>query len=326
MNGAEPLLDVSGLRVRIGGAEAVSDVSFTVGPGEAVGVVGESGSGKTLVCRSILGVLPPGGSVTAGRIGFEGQDVTTLPERRWRRLRGHRIGAVFQDPASYLNPSIRVGRQVTEQIRLVRGGTRESARAAAAELLRAVGLRPETIMRRYPHELSGGMSQRLLIALAVAGEPQLLVADEPTTALDVAVQAEVLELLTDLRRRTGLALLLVSHDLAVVGEVCDRVVVLYAGQVVESGPTAEVLARPRHPYTRALLSVALPGDGGRRELEVIPGVPPAPGQAGSGCRFAPRCRYALEVCRTGAVPVTGGDRHSVRCARAGDLDPAVVAA
>jgi peptide/nickel transport system ATP-binding protein len=188
------------------------------------------------------------------------------------------------------------------------------------ELLTAMGLRDAaTVFRQYPHELSGGMLQRVLIAIAVAGEPQLLVADEPTTALDVAVQAEVLELLADLRRNQGLAVLLVSHDLAVVAQVCDRIVVMYAGEIVESGPTAEVIAAPRHPYTRALLAVASLGDWTRRDLEVIPGQPPAAGMAPVGCRFADRCAYATEACTGGPIPLTVRDGREVRCVRAEEL-------
>jgi peptide/nickel transport system ATP-binding protein len=313
---ADPLLTVAGLRITIGAAEAVRDVSFTIAPGESVGVVGESGSGKTLVCRSILGVLPPGAAVADGTVTLDRDVLTELPPRGWRRVRGRTLGAVFQDPASYLNPSLTVGSQLAEALRAARGGRRRDARTAAIEALRAVGLRqPEIAYGRYPHELSGGMLQRVLIAIAVVGEPKLLVADEATTALDVAVQAEVLDLLSGLRHRHGLALLLVSHDLAVVAEVCDRVVVLYAGEVVETGPTADVIARPRHPYTEALLRVASLGDWQRRELDVIAGTPPVPGEAPDGCRFAPRCPYAADACRAGAVPMTDG----VRCVRTRDL-------
>ncbi|HEY1484992.1 MAG TPA: ABC transporter ATP-binding protein [Micromonosporaceae bacterium] len=312
------LLSVSGLDVTVpGGATAVRDVSFTIAPGETVGIVGESGSGKTLVCRSVLGVLPPGVTVAAGSIVLDGTSLTTLNERGWRSVRGRSLSVVFQDPASYLNPSITVGRQLAEQLRRTRAIDRRTSRAAAIDLLTSVGLRrAEVAYGQFPHQLSGGMLQRILIAIAIAGEPKLLVADEATTALDVAVQAEVLDLLAALRRRHRLALLLVSHDLAVVVEVCDRVIVLYAGEVVEDGPTAEVLARPRHPYTEALLRVASLGDWQRRRLEVIPGSPPAPGTAPDGCRFAPRCPYAVDACRAGVIPLTDG----VRCVRAADLE------
>jgi peptide/nickel transport system ATP-binding protein len=331
------LLSVDGLHVSVGGGgasrgqrsgdhrggvEAVTDVSFTVGAGESVGIVGESGSGKTLVCRSVLGVLPQGCAITSGQIDFDEDELTSLSPRGWRRVRGHKLGAVFQDPASYLNPSITVGRQLSEQVRLTqttsRGGLgRRDARAATIALLTSVGLRsPGTVYDRFPHELSGGMLQRVLIAIAIAGSPKLLVADEATTALDVAVQAEVLELLAALRTQYGLALLLVSHDLAVVAEVCDRVIVLYAGEVVEAGPTAEVVARPKHPYTEALLRVASLGNWERRELDVIPGRSPVPGEALAGCRFADRCAYVTEECRAARVELTTATDRQVRCVRA----------
>jgi peptide/nickel transport system ATP-binding protein len=333
------VLRVDGLHVSVGGgtAEAVRDVSFTVRSGEAVGLVGESGSGKTLTCRSVLGVLPPGCAVSAGQVRLGDAELTGLDRRGWTRIRGARLGAVFQDPGSYLNPSMTVGRQLNEQLRVKRRLPRSAAREEAVRLLAAMGLRrPESVYHQYPHELSGGMLQRVLIAIAVAGEPDLLVADEATTALDVAVQAEVLELLRALRAERGLALLLVSHDLAVVAEVCDRVVVLYAGEVVEEGPTAEVIAAPRHPYTEALLRVASLGDWERRDLEVIPGRPPEVGEAPAGCRFADRCGYATAACAAGPVELStvgggigdgvggvagdglGGGR-AVRCRRVAEL-------
>jgi peptide/nickel transport system ATP-binding protein len=317
-----PVLRVDGLHITVGGgrAEAVREVSFRVGPGEAVGLVGESGSGKTLTCRSVLGVLAPGCAVSAGRIALAGVDLTTLSPRGWQAVRGGRIGAVFQDPASYLNPSLTVGRQLAEQLRTRNGLGRAAAAEQAVRLFAAMGLhRPEVVYHQYPHELSGGMLQRVLIAIAVAGDPDLLVADEATTALDVAVQAEVLELLARLRAERGLALLMVSHDLAVVAEVCDRIVVFYAGEIVEDGPTAEVIAAPRHPYTEALLRVASLGDWRRRELEVIAGRPPQPGEAPPGCRFADRCRYATPDCAGRGVPLSEVDGRRVRCLRAGDL-------
>ncbi|WP_051742362.1 ABC transporter ATP-binding protein [Kitasatospora sp. MBT66] len=335
-------LRVEGLHVTVGHGrtEAVRDVSFDLLPGEAVGLVGESGSGKTLTCRSVLGLPAPGVAVSAGRIVLGGTaddsddsddtDLVGLTDRQWQQVRGTRIGAVFQDPGSYLNPSLTVGRQLGEPLRR-RGLSRALARRRAVELFEAVGLHdPERVHDSYPHELSGGMLQRVLIAVAISGDPQLLVADEATTALDTVVQAEVLDLLGGLRDRHGLALLLVSHDLAVVAEVCDRVLVLYAGEVVEEGPTAEVVAAPAHPYTEALLRVASLGRRDRRELAVIPGRPPEPGTAGAGCRFAPRCEYATAACAEQAVPLTpvpvpgtdtdsGSGPRAVRCLRSAEL-------
>ncbi|KOV25412.1 peptide ABC transporter ATP-binding protein [Streptomyces sp. XY431] len=337
-------LRVEGLHVTVGHGrtEAVRDVSFDLLPGEAVGLVGESGSGKTLTCRSVLGLPSPGVAVSAGRIVLGGTadggtgsadtdladaNLVTLTDRQWQQVRGTRIGAVFQDPGSYLNPTLTVGRQLGEPLRR-RGLTRAQARRRAVELFEAVGLHdPERVHDSYPHELSGGMLQRVLIAVAISGDPQLLVADEATTALDTVVQAEVLDLLGLLRERHGLALLLVSHDLAVVAEVCDRVLVLYAGEVVEEGPTSEVVAAPAHPYTEALLRVAALGRRDRWELAVIPGRPPEPGTAGAGCRFAPRCEYATTACTEQAVPLTpvpvtpapGTGRRAARCLRSAEL-------
>ena len=254
------VLSVDGLRVTVGGGrtEAVRGVSFSVRRGETVGLVGESGSGKSLTCRAVLGLLAPGCERSAGRIELGGTDLTALRRREWDAVRGARVGTVFQDPASYLNPSITVGRQLAETLRVHEGLGRAAAHARAVELFGSVGLRrPETVYHQYPHELSGGMAQRVLIAIAISGDPDLLIADEATSSLDVLVQAEVLGLLRRLAEERGLALLLVTHDLAVVAEVCDRVLVCYRGELVEQGPTGQIIARPQHPHTRALLDAAL---------------------------------------------------------------------
>lgn len=260
------VLRVEDLRVTVGGGrtEAVHGVSFTVHRGETVGLVGESGSGKTLTCRAVLGLLAPGCERSAGRVELgggadaENVDLSGLDRRGWNAIRGTRVGTVFQDPASYLNPSITVGRQLAETLRVNLGLGRTEARTRAIELFSSVGLRrPETVYHQYPHELSGGMAQRVLIAIAISGDPDLLVADEATSSLDVLVQAEVLQLLQRLSAERGLALLLVTHDLAVVAEVCDRVLVCYQGELVEQGPTDEIIARPQHPHTRALLEASL---------------------------------------------------------------------
>ncbi|MBY0690229.1 ABC transporter ATP-binding protein [Microbacterium marinilacus] len=254
--GSAPLMRVSGLRVAVDGGrrEVVHGVGFEVHRGETVGIVGESGSGKTLACRSLLGILPHGADRTAGELLFDGVDLGTLSERQWRGVRGARISAVFQDPASYLNPSIRVGRQLDEVHRVRVGLSRRAARAASVAALARLGLvDPERVYLQYPFELSGGMLQRVLLAIALAAEPELLIADEATTALDVTVQAEVLDLLAELRATTGLTVILVSHDLAVVSQVCDRVYVMREGNVVEHGPTRRVLRAPQDEYTRSLL-------------------------------------------------------------------------
>ena len=250
-----PVLTVSDLRIALDdGTELVHGVDFSLAPGEALGIVGESGSGKSLTCRAILGILPGGIDVTAGSIDFDGIELTDLGRKQWRPLRGTRIAAVFQDPASYLNPSIRVGEQLAEALRSTLGLSRADAKRRGLALFRKMGLTDaDTVYRQYPHELSGGMLQRVLIAIAVSAEPELLIADEATTALDVTVQAEVLDLLEDLREELGLALVLVSHDLAVVAQVCDSVIVMRDGAVVESGRAEDLLTAPRHEYTRQLV-------------------------------------------------------------------------
>ncbi|MDX2649913.1 ABC transporter ATP-binding protein [Streptomyces sp. PA03-1a] len=254
---APPVLSLRGVRIgdRAGDREIVHGVSFELAPGEAVGIVGESGSGKTLTCRAALGILPAHFEVTGGSIEIDGTDIATLTRARWTALRGATISAVFQDPASYLNPSIRVGPQIAEVVRAKKGQRRREARRRAVELLRTVQLRdPELVYGSYPHELSGGMLQRVLIAAAIAAGPRILIADEATTALDVTVQAGILDMLAELREQAGLALVVVSHDLAVVAQLCDEVVVLREGVVVEQGPTRAVLHDPRHEYTRLLIA------------------------------------------------------------------------
>jgi peptide/nickel transport system ATP-binding protein len=253
---APPVAAVRGLRVAtLDGAELVHGVDLAVRPGEAVGVVGESGSGKTLTCRALLGILPAGTEVTGGSVLIDGIDLAHADERAWRGVRGRRLGAVFQDPASYLNPAVRVGAQLEEVLRVTAGVPRAQTRARARELLDSLGLRDiDLVLRRRVGELSGGMLQRVLIAMALAADPAVLIADEATTALDVTVQAELLDLLRDLRRERGLALVLVSHDLAVVSQVCERVLVFRDGAIVEGGATARILRAPGHPYTRELLA------------------------------------------------------------------------
>lgn len=255
MTATTPLLEIAGLRISAAGRPVVNGVDLVVGRGESVGIVGESGSGKSLTCRAALGIVPDTLTVSADRLAFDGIDLAGLSERRWRAVRGGRIGAVFQDPASYLNPSLTVGRQLAEVLRVKTQRSRADARRGAVDALDRLGLRdPARVATRYPHELSGGMLQRVLIAIAIIEQPDLLIADEPTTALDATVQAEVLDVLADLRRDSGLALLFVSHDLAVVAQVCERILVMKDGVVVESGATVDVLADPRHPYTASLIA------------------------------------------------------------------------
>ena len=324
----ERTLEVADLQVSVGDhLVAVQDVSFTIGRGESVGLVGESGSGKTLTCRAVLGLLPATGAVDHGRIvlgdGADAVDLTASRRSTWDRVRGLRLGAVFQDPASYLNPSLTVGHQLAEQLRVKRRMSRRAAHDRSVELFAEVGLRdPAGVYHQYPHQLSGGMLQRVLIAIAVSCEPELLIADEATTALDVVIQAEILGLLRRLRETHRLSLLLVTHDLAVVAETCERILVMYGGQIVESGPTDEVLRHPRHPYTQALMGVATIGNWQRRTLDVIPGQPPAAGEQMPGCRFAPRCAFATAACVAGPVALTElGEGRAARCVRIDD--PAV---
>jgi len=254
---ADPILSVRDVHIRDQGTgrEIVHGISFELAPGQAVGIVGESGSGKTLTCRAALGILPDQLQVSAGSITLAGHDIAGLSGKQWTGLRGSTISAVFQDPSSYLNPSIQVGPQIAEVIRVKKKVRRREARDRALQLLRSVRLRnPENVYSQYPYELSGGMLQRVLIAAAIAADPKVLIADEATTALDVIVQAEILDLLAALREDTGLALVIVAHDLAVVAQLCDQVLVLRHGEVVEHGSTADVLYRPRHDYTKLLIS------------------------------------------------------------------------
>ncbi|MEV7833963.1 ABC transporter ATP-binding protein [Streptomyces subrutilus] len=254
---ALPVLSVRDVRItdHVTGREIVHGVSFDLVPGRTVGIVGESGSGKTLTCRAALGILPPHFEITGGSVEIAGTDIAALTPRQWTSLRGATISAVFQDPASYLNPSLRVGPQIAEVLRVKKGLGRREARRRTVELLRAVHLRdPDLVYRQYTYELSGGMLQRVLIAAAICAEPRILIADEATTALDVTVQAEILDLLADLRESAGLALVVVSHDLAVVAQLCDEVLVMRRGHVVEQGPTRTVLHHPRHEYTRLLIA------------------------------------------------------------------------
>jgi peptide/nickel transport system permease protein len=256
-----PLLRVDDLHVAVptddGPRTTVAGVSFALERGRSLGLVGESGSGKTLTCRSVLGILPPGVTQSGGTIEFDGESLSAFDERRWRRIRSVRVGAVFQDPASYLNPSLSAGRQLSEVLRVKGGLGRKDARRRAVELFDAVGLRePERVYHQIPSHLSGGMQQRVMMAMAISCDPDLLVADEPTTALDVKTQGEILALLRELRERLGLAVLFVSHDLDVIAEICDDVAVFHHGRIVEAGPTRAILARPTHAHTRELVAAS----------------------------------------------------------------------
>jgi oligopeptide/dipeptide ABC transporter ATP-binding protein len=298
---AASLLAVDELSVSLAGPDGplpvLTDVSFTLARGGSLALVGESGCGKTMTALSLMGLLPPGARV-CGSIRWEGEELLTLSEAERRRLRGRHLGMVFQEPQASLDPVQNAGEHVAEVLRYHRRLSRREAWREAVNLLEEVRLPDAEIRARsYAHQLSGGMRQRVMLAAALAADPALLIADEPTTALDVTVQARIVGLLGELRRRRGMALLFITHDLALVGELADELAVLYAGRLVEQGPAARVLARPAHPYTRALvraLPELWPEDGPSPEL---PGLPPAPGEPIAGCPFAPRCAYVRPICR-----------------------------
>jgi peptide/nickel transport system ATP-binding protein len=310
-----PLLQVDNLKTyfftRDGIVRAVDGVSFSVAPGETLAVVGESGCGKSVMSLSILRLIAsPPGRVVAGRVLFEGRDLLALSEEEMRAIRGNAISMIFQEPMTSLNPALTVGRQIAESLVLHRGLSQNEATAKAVEMLRKVRMpEPERRVRQYPHELSGGMRQRVMIALALACGPRLLIADEPTTALDVTIQAQILELLRELARETGAATILITHDLGVVAEMAHRVVVMYAGRKVEEASVDELFARPRHPYTRGLLG-SMPHLGGsvrgedRKRLVEIPGMVPSLKEEQPGCLFAPRCPNAIARCSQEAPPLT----------------------
>jgi peptide/nickel transport system ATP-binding protein len=320
---AEPLLRVEDLRVSFatedGTVRAVDGISYELERGRTLGIVGESGSGKTVAALSVLGLTRAEGATVSGHIRFEGRgDLLALPESELRAVRGNEIAMVFQDPLSSLHPLYRVGVQIVEAIRAHRDIAKAAARARAIELLDLVGI-PDPARRvdAYPHELSGGQRQRAMIAMALANEPRLLIADEPTTALDVTVQAQILALLARLQHELGMALVLVTHDLGVVAEMADHIAVMYAGQIVESAPAERVFAAPEHPYTWGLLRSIPTLDGPREELLTpIPGNPPSPLAPPPGCRFHPRCPYSQpEHARTdpALLPVPGQSDHQVAC-------------
>ena len=300
-----PLLTVENLALRLKGGRAniVDGVSFTVAPGETLCIVGESGCGKSVTALSLMGLLPmPPIELVSGSADFAGQDLLGLSSRQMSAIRGDRISMIFQEPMTSLNPVYRIGDQIAEVVLRHRDVTRSEARAHAQEMLERVKI-PAAAQRldEYPHQLSGGMRQRVMIAMALANDPALLIADEPTTALDVTIQAQILELIRTLQRETGTALILITHDLGVVAEVADRVAVMYAGHIVEQGPVGAIFDDPQHPYTIGLMN-SVPSLGGRRgRLTTIPGMVPLIDAMPAGCRFAPRCPFATEACGA-AVP------------------------
>jgi oligopeptide/dipeptide ABC transporter ATP-binding protein len=314
-----PLLRVEQLRTwfhtSAGIARAVDGVSFDVFPGETIGVVGESGCGKSVTALSLLRLIDPPGRIEPGsRILFEGRDLLAATEEEIRRVRGNRMAIVFQEPMTALNPVFTVGEQIAEVARVHDGASRRAARERAVEMLSLVGIpAPRERAAQYPHQLSGGMRQRVLIAMALVMQPALLIADEPTTALDVTIQAQILELLADLQQRMGISILLITHDLGVVAEAASRVLVMYGGQIVEQAPVRQLFAHPLHPYTQGLMR-AMPRVGrGRDRLLTIPGTVPAPTAWPEGCRFHDRCAYAWHRCSQEAPELQGVSTHAARC-------------
>jgi oligopeptide/dipeptide ABC transporter ATP-binding protein len=320
----EPLLRVRDLKTYFvtdrgaGTARAVDGVSFDLQPGETLGIVGESGCGKTVTSLSILRLIPePPGHIRPGSyIEFEGRNLLTLAPKELRAIRGNRIAMIFQEPMTSLNPVLTIGDQVAEAAIVHQGLSRSAARARAIDMLHQVGIPdPGSRVDDYPHQLSGGMRQRVMIAMALICHPQILIADEPTTALDVTIQAQILELLARLQQQLGMAVLLITHDLGVVAGTADRVVVMYAGQVVETAPTPELFAQPRHPYTEGLMASIPRLDRPRERLHSIPGSVPAATAWPAGCRFHPRCPFAWEKCRTEEPPLLDTEvaGHAARC-------------
>ena len=315
-----PLLEIEKLRTYFytdnGVARAVDGVSFSVGVGETVGVVGESGCGKSVTALSILRLVRPPGRIEEGSVmRFEGRDLLGLDEREMQHVRGNRIAMVFQEPMTALNPVFTIGDQIGEVARIHAGASKRDAWAKAIEMLKVVGIpAPEQRAGEYPHQLSGGMRQRVVIAMALVMNPALVIADEPTTALDVTIQAQILELLADLTRRLGTSVLLITHDLGVVAENCTRVIVMYAGEVVEEATTVDLFARAHHPYTEGLLG-AMPRVGGEKDrLATIPGTVPSPTNWPNGCRFRDRCPYSWERCEAEHPPLYQiGGGHTSRC-------------
>jgi peptide/nickel transport system ATP-binding protein len=315
------LLEVKDLKTYFrtddGIVKAVDGVSFEVEKGKTLGIVGESGSGKSVTCLTIMGLNPRRNTITSGEARFNGQDLITMSQRRLRQIRGNDIAMIFQDPMTSLNPVHTIGRQLVEAILLHRDVTKKAARARALELLKAVGIpRPERRIDDYPHQFSGGMRQRVMIAMALVNDPDLLIADEPTTALDVTTQAQILQLMNRLQREFGSAIIMITHDLGVVAETADDVVVMYAAEIVEQAPVEEIFNRPRMPYTWGLLGSLPRLDTDVERLVQIPGQPPSLLRPPPGCRFHPRCPYVMSICRTEnppLEPMPGVDNHLAAC-------------
>ena len=322
---AAPLLEVEDLTTHFfnedGVIRAVDGLSLSLHPQETLGIVGESGCGKTVTALSILRLLPPHGRIVGGRILFAGSDVVSLSERQMRAVRGNRIAMIFQEPMTSLNPVLTVGHQIAEAVRIHKGASAQAARLRARQMLEMVKI-PDAARRLddFPHQFSGGMRQRVMIAMALACDPKILVADEPTTALDVTIQAQVLKLMLELKAKTDAAIVLITHDLGIVAETCQRVVVMYAGRKVEEAPVAQLFARPAHPYTRGLIASIARGKAGARarRLNEIPGMVPSLREPILGCAFAERCTFAFERCHRESPrlrDVAGEAGHRAACLR-----------
>lgn len=314
----QPLLSVENLNVEFntyaGTVRAVRDVSFTLGKGEILGIVGESGSGKSVTASSLLGLVPSPPGRTSGRILFSGEDIVKMDEAALRRLRGSAISMIFQDPMTSLNPVLTIGTQLVECFTAHQRLDATSASERALSLLTQVGIpAPATRLGQYPHQLSGGMRQRVMIAMALALNPQILIADEPTTALDVTIQAQIIDLMKKLNCELGTAIIVISHDLGVIAGLCERVLVMYAGQIVEEAPVAELYARPRHPYTVALLQSVPRLDASKDRLTAIEGQPPDLLAPPAGCAFQPRCPYAMKACGQSPSLFAPAPGHRSRC-------------
>ena len=314
MSQSPALLDVDGLTVTFGHFKAVDGVSLHVNAGEVLGIVGESGSGKSVSALALMGLIDEPGRVSAQQMRFDGVDLLTLPLPLRRAMLGKDIAMIFQDPMASLNPCFSVAFQLMETLKIHQGGYKRELRARALQLLRDVEIPdPEARLDAYPHQLSGGMSQRVMVAMAIACNPRLLIADEPTTALDVTIQAQMLALLLKLQRERGMALVLITHDLGVVAEVAQRVLVMYAGQVVETAHVPELFDAPRHPYTEALLSALPEHNIGQRRLRSMAGVVPGAFDRPAGCLLAPRCSYVQDRCRTEQPALMGAEGAQARC-------------
>lgn len=318
----EPILSVDGLSVSYGSARqplnVVKDVSFDVAPGQVLGIVGESGSGKSQTVLAVLQLLAEGGRISGGQVRFEGAELQSLSQRRMRKVRGQGIALISQDALSSLNPSMKIGRQMAEPLIAYDGLSASAARKRCTELLDLVGIpAPAHRLESYPHELSGGMRQRVLIAMAISRNPRVLIADEPTTALDVTIQAQIINLIDDLRKELGMALVLITHDLGVVAGIADRISVMYAGRMVETATTDQIFAASRHPYTRALLnSIPKPDQPKGERLKPIPGLPVDPREDVRGCAFNPRCTHALASCTESLPAMIAAEddgQHQFRC-------------